>query len=169
MNAYLDTAQGSLRAFTGDTSLSVDLLCVGDAEVAEWVGVSPVERLSEWWFQFAKIFIFDNEDTLLQPKRIVRQFDQLARERALSGQGVTIAQEAGIRALAAYPVRAISKNQADRPAFVLLALASQETAFSDQLACQILSETVSLLEIVIQIGWRDEIFELRHGSDEGTS
>lgn len=110
-----------------------------------------------------------HEDTIFQGNPIVGQIDKLVREEELSGQCVTLAQDAGIRALAAYPVRAINKHQADRPAFVLLALASQETAFAEQLACHILSQAVSLLEIVIQIRRRDEIFGLRRQGHEGTS
>ena len=155
----LNSTQDSLRTFTRDRSLSVDLFHFGDAEVAKWVSVCPVERLPDSWLQFAKIFVLDNEDTLLRCKPIVRQVSEFN----------AIAQEAGIRALAAYPVRAISENQADRPALFLLALASEQTAFADQLARQILSEAVSLLETVIRIGWRDEVFELRWHGHEGTS
>ena len=150
----LDATQDSLRAFTGDTSLSVDLFHVGDAELGEWVPLSPVERLSDWWLQFAKTFVLQNEDTLFQPRRIVCQFNE----------SVTDAREAGILALAAYPVRAMSENSADRPAFVLLALASQRNAFAEELACQMLSQAASLLEIAIQIGRREEIFRLRDSS-----
>jgi len=156
----LASTQDALRAFTGDTSLSLDLLGVGETEVSKWVSVSPGERLSDW-FQFAKIFVLEHGDTLLQANPIVGQIEELARGGALPEDHLRFAQEVGIRALAANPVRAIGENQADRPAFVLLALAFQETAFADELACQILLQTVSLLEIAVQVGKRDEISGLR--------
>ena len=105
--------------------------------------------------------------TLAWQRFDVGRIEDFKREESLSGQCLTSAQEAGIRALAAYPVRAIDENQVDRPAFVLLALASQETAFADELACQILSETVSLLEVVVQLGWRDEASGVHERDDLG--
>jgi hypothetical protein len=149
-HGILDATQHALRAFSGDAGVQVDLFHFGDTELVEWVSVCPIERLSESWFPFAKIFVFDNEDKLLRAKPIVQQLNELG----------TAAREAGIGAVAAYPVRAIKKRQAERPALVLLAFASQEMAFADELARQILSDAVSLLEIVIRIGWRDEVFEL---------
>jgi hypothetical protein len=156
----LDSAQDSLRASTGDTAVSVDLLGVGGAQITQWVSVSP-RGLPLDWRQFGAIVALEHGDALLQAVPIVTPIEQLANTGALAEDEVRFAQDVGIRALAAYPVRAIDENQADRPAFVLLALASQETAFADQRTCQILAECVSLLEIAIQIGWRDEILRLR--------
>ncbi|MHC4398968.1 MAG: hypothetical protein ACYTG0_04740 [Planctomycetota bacterium] len=157
----LYSTQDSLRAFTGDASLCIRLFCYGAAELAEYVPVSSMEPFSLDWFMFAKNFVMENEDSLLRANPIAGRIDELAREKTLSRGWADTAQKAGILALAAYPVRAINKKQVYRPALILLALASQQTAFDDELACQILSDTVSLLEIVIQIGRRDEILERR--------
>ncbi|MFH1268436.1 MAG: hypothetical protein ABIK89_22165 [Planctomycetota bacterium] len=156
----LASIEDSLRAFSGDTSLGIDLFGVGGTDVSEWVPLSGLEPLSDW-SQFAKHFVLEHDATLLRGNPIAGQIDELAREGVLSEEYLASAQRVGIHALSANPVRAIDEKHGDRPAFVLLALASQKTAFADELACQILSETVSLLEIVVQTGWRDRRFELR--------
>jgi len=164
----LDMAQESLRTFTGDASLSVDLFGIGDPGVSKWVSVSPREPMSGW-FQFAKVFVLEHGDRLLQAKSIVGQVEELARAGTLPEDCLRLAQDVGVRALATNPVRAIGEGDTDRPAFVLLALASQHTAFVDGLACQILSQTAALLGIAVQIGWRDESFAIRGDSPPGIS
>lgn len=156
----LASAENSLRAFSRDTSLGIDLLGVGGSEVSGWVPLSRLEPMSDW-SQFAKHFVWEHDATLLRGNPIAGEIGELACEGILSEEHLAAAQRAGVHALSANPVRAIDEKHGDRPVFVLLALASQETAFADELACQILSDTASLLEIVVQTGWRDRCFEVR--------
>jgi hypothetical protein len=155
------STENSLREFVGDGNLWVGLFAARNPQMADWLPVPPLARLPEFWTDFAVAFLEECGDALLAGSSIVGQIRQLTRERVFSEQCFTAAERAGIRALAGDPVRAIDENQVDRPAFVLLALASQETAFVDELAREILSDAVSLLEIVVQIGWRDEVSEPR--------
>jgi len=133
----LDSTQDSLREFTGDTNLSVDLLSDGETEGDEWDLMSPADRLPNEWFQFARVLVLEHVDTLFQANPVLGRIDKL---RSLSEDCFALAQEAGVHALAAEPVRAFNKKREYRPAIVLLSLASRKTAFDDELAYQLLLE-----------------------------
>jgi len=84
--------------------------------------------------------------------------EELVNRGDLPESVVRLLHDERIRAIAARRVFAadIPKQRKMRPALVLYALASDSSAFADELTCCILDQSVALLELAIEIGQRDQ-------------
>jgi hypothetical protein len=148
----LAATSDAIRRFTGD-KLEVDLFGIDSGEY-RWVSVAvpPTDFPSVGKFLFSEL-----EDALLRRAPKAGFTEDLANRGVLSAEAVRSLHEEGIRAVAVWPVPAVDNEQTERPALVLLALASNSTAFADSLTNLILEHSASLLGLVIGIGLRDDL------------
>jgi len=144
----LASTEESLRVFTGDASLCVDLFG-SHGEARGRRPVSSESRLPMGWREPAR----DLADCAFHMLWEQRPNGRQIRESDLPSELLNAARESGIRSVVASAVR-IESEQA---AYILLALASLHAAFADELALEIMSNAAFLLEIALQAGRRDEI------------
>jgi len=148
----LAATRDALRRFTGDR-LEVDLFGIDSGEI-RWVSVA----LPPTDFQpVGKLFFSELEDALLTGRRTVAFTEDLVNRGVLPAEAVRTLREEGIHAVAVWPVHAVDDQQTERPALVLLALASDSAAFADSLTNLILEHSASFLGLVIEIGLRDDL------------
>jgi hypothetical protein len=142
-----EATKDALHRITGG-ELSVELFGIGDED---WVPVTSEEQTI-----FAKILFHEN---MLTGANLAGSVEDLVNRGDLPSSVVRLLDDQGVRAVAVWHVHAadIPNKRKMRPALVLCALASDSSAFDDDLTCFILDQGVALLGLAIEIGQRDQI------------
>ena len=157
---FLQAALDKLRRYTPATDFSLDLFGLRPDTAKIWVSVSPLSNaMFEDWQTAAKYLI--NED--IQTDAVLRGHGFAASTQKLTDRGFLSAgmeqtlREVGVHGMAVWPVYARDDNANLTPALVLLSLTSDSTIFDDDSVTRLLRQTVSLLELGIIIGQREEL------------
>jgi len=143
---------GALRRFTGPT-LVIELFGVGPSE--EWLSIASTQN--EIAAAFAKELYSELDESLVTGKNTQGTIWELAKTGFLSAAAAETLKEQGVRSLALLPVRVADQQRTERPAFMLLALASSDGAFDkNDITNRILDFSVSLFELAVAVGRRDD-------------
>ena len=170
----LPATHGGLRKYAPDADFYLDLFGLDGGTAGTWVSVVRGEGdHPDDWHQPAKYVFHDRGDSILQHGSFFAgSTKDLADQGVVSAETKQALLESGALGVAAWPIVTLDKKGVRRPGLVLIGLTSDPTVFADDLARRVLRHGVSLLELAIVIGQRDEVFANRRQrarvSDLGT-
>jgi hypothetical protein len=158
-----------LKKYAPRTEFSLDVFGLSDKAEA-WVPVSSrSDTLREDWQMAAKFFFYEQGEAVMRGHSFAESTVDLTDHGIISADTAQNLLRVGVRAAAAWPVYAPGEEPTPFPALALLTLSSDAAAFADDLVKRIVLQSVSLLELVIAIGQRDEILVRRLAHTLGTS
>ncbi len=153
----LGAARDALQKHAPGAEFSLSLFGLRPGEAKTWESVSSrSDALSEDWRTAAKILIEEQEEAVLRGQRFAASTQDLADRGILSAEAAEFLRTVGVCGAAAWPVCAYNAKRKLVPALALLGVTSDPAMFAGDLAKRLLRQAVSLLELGIIIGQRDE-------------
>ena len=150
-------AEDSLREYAPETDFSLGLFGWISAEDEDWVSVWSSSGASR-------------EDWLWAGKTVVSEFEDWQQGHSLAGSTTDLADRGIIandlaenllrvdaQGVVVRPVRAPNGTGEPLPCLAFVGLTSDVAFFADDLVRRLVEQTISLLEVVIAVGRRDEI------------
>jgi hypothetical protein len=161
-------AHDGLRKYAPNADFSVDLFGLGTDTAETWVSVSwRSDTPPEDWDTAAKVLFEEQGESVLRGHFFATSTQDLADRGVVSSDTAENLLRMGVRGAAAWPIYTLDDEGNRRPGLVLLALTSDHAIFADDLAKRLLRRSVSLLELVIVVGQRDEILARRSAHAHG--
>lgn len=158
----LQTARDGLQKFAPDTDFSLDLFGLTSDTAKTWVTVSSRSNPSHEDWQVAAKFLFHEEgEALLRGHSFAASIGDLADQGVISADTATNLLDLGVQGTAAWPVNSPNEKGKLLPGLVILGLSSDTTIFADDLVKRLILQSISLLELAIVLGRRDEILVKR--------
>ncbi len=166
----LQSTRNGLQGFAPSVDFSLDLIGLSFDTDTMWVSVSSQsDTLREDWQMAVKFVCHEQAGAVLRGHAFAASTGDLANHGIISADTADNLLRLGIHGAAAWPVSAPNEKGKPCPALALLSLSSDATIFTDDLVKRLVLQSISLLELVIAIGQRDEILANRVARKHGTS
>jgi hypothetical protein len=153
----LGTARGGLQKYAPGADFSLSLFVLSPSEAKTWVSAPPSDALSGDWQMAAGFLFAEQQEAMMLGCSFADSTQGLANCGVLSAETAENLLEVGVRGATAWPVYTLNDKGKCLQGLVLLSLTSDPAIFADDLVRRLLRQTVSLLELGIIIGQRDEL------------
>jgi hypothetical protein len=155
-------ARDGLQKYAPRADFSLDLFGLSSDPAKTWVSVSSQsDALREDWHMAATFLFHEHGEAVLRGHWFAASTADLADHGVISADTAENLLRVGVHGAAAWPVYAPNEEGRLFPGLALLGLSSDATIFADDLVKRLVLQSVSLLELVIVIGRRDEILVRR--------
>lgn len=159
---------GALRRLTPQARFLLDLCGLREGSDLDWISVlrapSPVSASPDDWQFVANFVLSERGDSLLNGCSFIGSTQELVGRGGDSNETAEALVRVGVGGVGAWPVYALDGKRNLSPACAIILLASDPAIFRDGLAQALLRHSISLIELALVIGQRDEILSERSGT-----
>jgi hypothetical protein len=153
----LQTAHDTFQQYAPNADLSLDLFGLTRDRTQTWVSVPQrSDTVLEDWPVAAKALIQEQEEAVLRGHRFAASTRDLADHGVLSADTAQLLRTVGVQGAVVWPVCDYDDTRNLVPALAFLAMTSDPAIFANDTAKRLIPQTVSLLELTLAIGRRDE-------------
>lgn len=164
LRRILQTAHDAFQQYAPNADLSLDLFGLTRDRAQTWVS-PPIGVEAENWATALDYFFAEHSEWLLDGHSFAASTRDLADQGIISTEVKENLLNFEVRGLAAMPVYTASEDGSSSPGFILFGLTADPTIFANDLTKRLLRQTVSLLELALAIGQRDERPAKRSGPE----